>query len=63
MFYTNDPIADFQAYDREQAEWLASRPMCDLCGERIQDDHYYMLPNKNVCPNCLDRFYRTEIED
>jgi non-homologous end joining protein Ku len=39
MYYTDDPIADFDRYDKEQQERLEQRPVCSVCGEHIQDDH------------------------
>lgn len=62
MFYSDDPAADFDRYDREQAKRLAQLPKCDICDQPIQDDHYYLINGDNVCPGCLDDQFRKEIE-
>ena len=51
-----DPLDDFNRRDAEEARWLASLPQCGICGEPIQDDHYYEIEGKNICPECLDGF-------
>ena len=63
MSYTDDPIADFDARDRKEAEWLASLPRCANCDEPIQDDHFYMINDEPICPDCLESDYRKRTED
>ena len=48
--------------DRRESE-LAKRPKCDECGNHIQDDHYYIVGNQNICPDCLETYYRVETDD
>lgn len=62
-YRTDDPERDFERWDREQAEWLASRPICANCGRPIQDDHYYQIGDEPICPRCLEDDYRVEIEE
>ena len=38
MIPTDNPLHDFYVHDSEETEWLNSRPVCDECGEPIQDD-------------------------
>ncbi len=54
LLYTDDPVADFLAYDREQQEWLDSLPKCAHCKEPIQDEKYYMMNEKTICRECID---------
>lgn len=60
--FTDDPIADFYRYDREQQEWLDRLPKCEHCCEPIQDEKYYEIEGVKVCENCLtdycDKHYR-----
>lgn len=63
MWRTDDPERDFDRWDQEQAEWLASRPVCSNCGRPIQDDHYYLIGDEPICPHCLENEFRVEIED
>ena len=62
MPYSDDPVADFARHDREQAKWLKRLPVCERCGEPIQDDHFYLINGDNVCPDCLEDQFRKEIE-
>ena len=54
--YTDDPVADFLAYDREQQEWLDRLPVCSHCKEPIQDNRYYVIGEDNVCLECLEDY-------
>lgn len=62
MFYSDDPVKDFERHDREQAKRLAQLPVCDICDQPIQDDHYYLINSDNVCPECLNNEFRKDIE-
>ena len=45
---------DFEEREAKQERWLASRPVCDLCGEPIQEDVYYEPePGTCYCPDCF----------
>lgn len=60
---TDDPIADFNRWDAEQQAKLEKLPVCADCGEHIQADHYYLINDAPICPDCLDSYYRVETED
>ena len=62
MPYSDDPLMDFDRYDREQEKRLAELPVCDYCREPIQDDHYYLINGDNVCPECLEIEFRKEVD-
>lgn len=61
-FRTCDPLADFDRHDRAQAKRLARLPVCDICDQPIQDDHFYQINGDNVCPVCLEDHFRKELE-
>lgn len=63
MYYTDDPVADFGRWDHEQSEQLKKRPVCSNCGQPIQDDHYYLINDENICPDCLENEFRKDVED
>ena len=63
MFYTDDPVADFEAYDRQQEEQLERLPVCEICGEPIQDEHLYLINDEFVCEKCLIRDFRKNTDD
>lgn len=63
IFRTDDPAADFAAWEAEQESWLAKRPVCADCDEPIQDDHYFDINGEAICPDCMEGNYRKEIGD
>lgn len=63
MSRTDDPCADFDRWDAEQQMELEKRPECADCGQYVQDDHYYLINDEVICPDCLEAGYRKEIEE
>ena len=64
MFYrTDDPIADFMAYDAEQERLMDRLPKCDYCGEPITDDHLFDINGDVICESCLNENFRKRVED
>lgn len=55
-FYTDDPIADFDAYDAEQNRRLAKLPICADCDEPIQDEFAYYINGEWICERCIDAY-------
>lgn len=54
MYFTDDPESDFLRHDWEQEEWLESRPLCEVCGERIQDETAFYLDQFGwICEDCI----------
>ena len=53
----------WEAHDREQAKRLERLPVCEICGEPIQDEHLYLINDEFVCPACLERDFRKDTED
>lgn len=56
MMWTDDPVADAAAYSEEQDRALARRPVCADCGEHIQDDYYYEIAGRKICPKCIEDY-------
>lgn len=56
MRITDDPLEDFQYHEEEQDRWRNSRPMCDECGEHIQDDIMYEIGSSTYCESCIEKF-------
>lgn len=56
MMYTDDPVRDYDRYDREQQKWLDRLPKCDHCHEPIQDYNYYKIEEANICEECLTEY-------
>lgn len=61
MLYSDDPIADFDRWDKEQNAWLKKLPKCDYCDEHIQDEFYYEINDDIICRDCLESHFRKEV--
>ena len=62
MVWTDDPVRDYESYDRERYRRLSRYPKCDCCGERITTESFYRIKDENLCEACLD-YYREDTED
>lgn len=63
MMYTDNPLADFAAYELEQEKRIEKLPRCSCCDEPITDEYCYMVNDEPVCERCMDRHYRVPVED
>ena len=61
--FSDDPLLDFDRYDRQQTEDLKKRPVCCYCGEQIQDDFCYEINGEYYCEYCLDMHFRKAVDD
>lgn len=53
-----DPYDDFLNHEAQAEEWLSRLPVCDICGEPIQDDYYYRLGGEIICEHCMESEFR-----
>lgn len=63
MIYTDDPAKDFDRWDMEQARREARLPVCDCCGEIINDDFYWEIDDEILCADCMNERYRHYTDD
>ena len=51
---------DYRMNDHLRAaeRWLESRPVCDVCGQPIQENRMYEIENETVCEHCLPGWLR-----
>ena len=63
MMYTDDPIADAEAYLDEQAKYEERFPVCTICGEHILDDNLYDIEGEIYCEECLKECFLKDTED
>ena len=47
-FRVGDPLDDFARLDREQSEWLKSRPKCSHCRKPIQEERLLSIDTIDV---------------
>lgn len=62
MRITDDPVADFLRYDREQQTEEDRRPKCDNCGEPLYE-YAYLIGGDLICQECLDDNCKIQIYD
>lgn len=61
--FTDDPIRDFYRHDAEQEAKLEKLPVCQSCGEPIQDEFLYCVNDEILCTNCMNYSFRVATED
>ena len=62
-FRLGDPLDDFDRLDREQARREARLPVCEKCGERIYDEHYFDVDGEIYCEECMIEKFRKYTDD
>ena len=60
--YVPDNLDQFHKWDAEQTRQLEQRPMCDYCEEHVQSGHYYLINDEIICPDCMDSYFRKEVD-
>lgn len=63
MYYSDDPVRDFERYDAYLARREAMLPVCEKCGESIRDYKYFEIDNEILCSDCVDDLYGRSTED
>jgi len=54
MYYTDNPVDDFNRWDAEQNRKLERLPICADCENHIQDEEAYYRKGKWICECCMD---------
>lgn len=62
VWYSDDPLKDFNNHDEEQNRWLATLPICADCGEPIQEEYCYEYNDEYICPRCNEDLHRKEVQ-
>ena len=52
-FYTDDPARDADMHDMEQERKRMRRPLCEVCGEHIQDETGINIHGHWICEKCI----------
>ena len=63
MFYSDNPIADYERYSANQEKELQELPICSVCDEPIQDEYCYVINDEVLCESCLNYHHRKWTED
>lgn len=62
MYITDNPIADFNRYDRGREREIRKLPRCTECDEHILDEYAYYINDEWICSKCLNENYRREVD-
>lgn len=63
MFYSDDPVRDFDRYDMAMAQREAKLPVCDKCHKPINDDFFFYVEGTIYCEKCMHDEYAQSTED
>ena len=58
-----DNYSQWERHEAEQEALLEKFPVCEICGEPIQDEHLYLINDEFVCQECLEREFQKQTED
>lgn len=53
----------FLRHEAERENELARLPVCEVCGEHIQDDFLYEINDELICESCLNHYHRKHTDD
>lgn len=53
----------WKQHDAEQQAELEKLPLCSICDEHIQDDHFYEINGECICERCLTENFRKDIDE
>jgi hypothetical protein len=42
---------------------MSERPWCDICNQPVRGDHYYLINGDVICPDCMEEYFRKELEE
>lgn len=61
MYRTDDPLMDFDRWERQKERMAEKLPECDYCGKPV-DDYYYNINGEIICEDCLNENFRVTVE-
>ena len=61
MFYSSNPVADFERYDAQKEAELDKLPVCVCCEQPIQEEYGFCIDGDWYCEECLNAEFRKEI--
>lgn len=62
MYFTDNPVADYERYSAEQEAALNKLPRCSECDEPIQDEYCFEFNGEYICEHCLKENHRKSVE-
>lgn len=53
MYFSDDPVADYDRHCRLAERKLVRYPRCSDCHEHIQDETFYNINGMILCEECI----------
>lgn len=53
----------WESHDRKQERRRSDLPVCDYCGEPIQEEHFFYINGECFCEDCLNNNFRKNTDD
>ena len=66
MFYSDDPVRDFDRYDMAMAQREAKLPECENRGcthRKIRGEIFFDIEGEILCESCMRERYERRVED
>lgn len=63
FYRTDDPLYDFDRYDAEQESRIEELPICECCGNPIQQERAVYYNDQWCCEECEHDFWQDIRED
>lgn len=61
FFYSDDPVRDAERYwDYMDKQVILNCPVCEVCGEPIEDEYSYNFDEDWVHEDCLSEYFKKE---
>lgn len=61
------PVPDnydlYKRHEMQQYMALKRRPKCSNCDEHIEGSKCYLINDVLICPDCLERDFKKDVED
>lgn len=54
MCYIPDYYDKWSEYNQQKEEELKKRPVCDCCGDHIQEEYCYVINDDYICESCME---------
>ena len=52
----------WEQHEREIENMRDQLPVCDVCDVPIDDDFYYEINGENICADCMETYFKKEVE-
>lgn len=62
MYFTDDPVADYDRYCNEQERELQKLPICGYCHKRIMDEYCYEINGEHIHEHCMEENHRKSVD-